>query len=258
MVTEPRRSESYVESLARGLSVLEAFSQLGDSATLTEVAQLVGLPKATCRRLLLTLTELGYLTSSDGTFKLTARVLDLGYAYLSRLPFGDRATPLLNRLTEQLHQSCSIAVLEGTDVVYVARVAVQRLLSVQVHVGTRLPAYASALGRVLLANLPERQREATLQQIEVEQLTEFTVPSRDALRANFDLIRKQGFAIVSQEIELGLSSVAVPLRNPRTGEVVAALNCSGAVDLDASKFLQGEALPKLQAAAAEFEQLLSS
>jgi len=256
MATEPRRSESYVESLARGLTVLEAFSRLGESATLTEVAQLVGLPKATCRRLLLTLTELGYLTSSGNEFRMTARVLDLGYAYLSRLPFGDRATPLLNRLTEQLHQSCSIAVLEGTDVVYVARVAVQRLLSVQVHVGTRLPAYASALGRVLLAYLPDAEREATLQQIEVEPLTEFTVKNRDELRVNLETIRAQGYAIVSQEIELGLSSVAVPLRNPRTGKVVAALNCSGAVDLDVSKFLQSKALPRLQAAAAEFESLL--
>lgn len=245
-----------MESLARGLTVLEAFSQLGQAATLTEVAQLVRLPKATCRRLLLTLTELGYLSNTGSEFKLTARVLDLGYAYLSRLPFGDRATPLLNRLTEQLHQSCSIAVLEGTDVVYVARVAVQRLLSVQVHVGTRLPAFASALGRVLLAYLPEVEREQTLDTITISPLTPFTVKNRAELRSNLDEIQTQGYAIVSQEIELGLSSVAVPLRNPRTGRVVAALNCSGAVDLDASKFLEGQALPKLREAAAEFEGLL--
>jgi len=256
MTTSPRRSETYVESLARGLSVLESFSQLGDTASLTEVAQLVGLPKATCRRLLLTLTELGYLTNIGNEFMLTAHVLDLGYAYLSRLPFGDRATPLLNRLAEQLHQSCSIAVLEGNDVVYVARVAVKRLISVQVHVGTRLPAYASALGRVLLANLPEAEQETVLKNITMKPLTPHTVKNQLELRESLDKIHSQGYALVSQEIELGLSSVAVPLRNPRTGKVVAALNCSGGADLEASGFLQQKALPLLLAAAAEFESLL--
>jgi IclR family pca regulon transcriptional regulator len=256
MTTTPRRSEQYVESLARGLSVLESFSRLGDSATLTEVAQLVGLPKATCRRLLLTLTELGYLSNAGNEFMLTAHVLDLGYAYLSRLPFGDRATPFLNRLTAQLGQSCSIAVLEGTDVVYVARVAVQRLISVQVHVGTRLPAYASALGRVLLANLPEAEQETVLKQITVKPLTSHTVKNQVELRESLDNILSQGYAIVSQEIEMGLSSVAVPLRNPRTGLVVAALNCSGGANLEASGFLFSQALPLLKAAAAEFESLL--
>lgn len=251
-----RRSEVFIESLARGLTVLEAFSELGETATLTEISKLVGLPKATCRRILLTLSELGYLSLHDNEFQLTARVLDLGYAYLSRLPFGDRATPLLNRLVEQLHQSCSIAVLEAPDVVYVARAAVQRLLSVQVHVGTRLPAFASSLGRVLLAHLADDELERYLAGLRIEQFTEHTVRDVDALRTNLAAIKRDGYAIVSQEIEVGLSSVAVPLRNPRTGRVVAALNCSGSLELETSGFLRNHALPALKAAASEFETLL--
>jgi IclR family pca regulon transcriptional regulator len=249
-------SSEFVQSLERGLSVIQAFSSERPSMTLSEVARATGLTRATARRLLFTLCSLGYATSDGKRFSLTAKVLDIGYAYLSSLDLTSVAQPEMELLVERTHESCSAAVLDGTEIVYVVRVPTKRIMTISLGLGTRLPAYAASMGRVLLANLPPEQLDAHLAQIDLEPLTERTVTNEAVLRAELDQVRRQGWALVDQELEEGIRSIAAPLRDGN-GRVVAALNVSshaGRVDLAT---LRGEFLPTLLATAARISERLA-
>jgi len=211
----------FVESLARGLTVLTAFGEGRAELTLTEVAQATGLARATARRALITYEHLGLIaTSGDRRFALTPRVLSLGFPPLSRTTLPDLALPHLTALASRIHESASLAILVGDEIQYTARVATSRVMSVNIAVGTRFPAYATALGRVLLADRPPAERPHLG---ELRALTPRTLTDPVALEAALETVRSQGYALVDEELEAGLRSIAVPVRD-RTGRVVAALN----------------------------------
>src|ERR1700742_1827731 len=173
----------FVQSLGRGRAVIRAFDAEHRELRLTEVAERTGLTRAAARRFLLTLVELGYVHQDDGRFSLRPRVLDLGYSYLSGLSFGEIAQPHMERLVHEVNESSSISVLDDLEVVYVVRVPTRRIMSITLSVGTRLPAYATSMGRVLLANLPDDELEERLSRIEIRPLTARTVKGKDELRA---------------------------------------------------------------------------
>lgn len=216
--------QDFVQSLERGLAVIRAFDAEHRELRLTEVAARTGLPRAAARRFLLTLVELGYVRSEEGRFSLRPRVLDLGYAYLSGLSFAEIAQPHMELLVRALEESSSIAVLDDTEIVYVVRVPTRRIMTITIAVGTRLPAYATSMGRVLLAQLPPAQLQARLARSEPRRLTPHTLTGERALREEIERVAERGYAIVDQELEEGLRSAAVPVRD--AGGEVAALNVS--------------------------------
>jgi IclR family pca regulon transcriptional regulator len=215
-------SGHFVQSLSRGLAVIRALDS-PEPMTLSDVARASELSRATSRRLVLTLERLGYVQQSGGRFALTPRVLELGFAYLSALGLPDVAQPHLERLVERVRESSSISVLDGESVVYVARVPTRRIMNVVISVGTRLPAYATSMGRVLLAGLEARERGELLDQLELVPLAHETITTRAQLEAELERVRQQGYAIVDQELESGLRSVAAPIRDRRR-RVIAAVN----------------------------------
>lgn len=242
----------FVQSLERGLGVIRALSLPGPGRTLSDVARDTGLTRASARRFLLTLEELGYVRSHDRQFVLTPRVLELGYAFLSSFTLPQIAQPHLRELVGQVHESSSVSVLDEADVVYVAREPTQRIMTVAISVGTRFPAYATSMGRVLLAALSDDALDNFLATVELKPLTAATVTERERLRKKIGQVRKQGWALVDQELEDGLRSVAVPIRN-LVGEVVAAMNLSTHASRRAADEIREELLPPLREAAARVE-----
>lgn len=215
----------YLQSLARGLAVLAALGEDPRGMTLSAVAQATGLARATARRSLLTLRSLGYVDAHEGLFTPLPRVLDLGYAPLAGLSLGEIAAPHLTELVHRVHDSASVAVLDGDDIRYVGRVAASRTMRVSVTVGTRLPAHATSLGRVLLAALPAAERARWLARAGLEPLTGLTLTDPDRLAAVLDRVAEDGYALVDQELEEGVRSIAVPVRG-HEGSVVAAADVS--------------------------------
>lgn len=218
-------SDGFVQSLARGLSVIQAFDADSPQMTLSDVARRTGLTRATARRFLLTLVDLGYMRTDGRHFSLTPQVLRLGHAYLSSMGLPQVAQPHLEALSARLGESASVAVLDGVDVMYVARVATRRIMTVGISVGTRFPAYATSMGRVLLAHLPAEELDAYFAAADVRPLTERTVSTEEGLRAELERVREQGYSLVDQELEPGLRSIAAPLQDA-SGAVVAAVNVS--------------------------------
>ncbi|GAB3384957.1 IclR family transcriptional regulator C-terminal domain-containing protein [Amycolatopsis echigonensis] len=214
-----------MQSLERGLAVIKAFSAEAPHPTLSDVARATGLTRAAARRFLLTLVDLGYVRTDGKYFSLTARVLELGYAYLSSLSLAEIAQPHLERLSAEVHESSSVSVLEITDIVYVARVAVSRIMTVSINVGTRFPAHATSMGHVLLADMNQTELNAYFIVANLNRLTSHTLTERAALEAELAKVREQGWAMVDQELEEGLRSVAAPIRN-KAGRAVAAVNIS--------------------------------
>lgn len=255
--TEP---EEFVRALARGLAVIEAFDHAHPAQTLSEVAKRAGVSRATARRLLLTLIALGYAAQTGRQFTLRPKVLNLGLAYLASFSLASLAHPFLEDLAGRIHESCSIAVLDGTDIVYVARVSGKRIMSIDISIGTRLPAVVTSLGRVLLADLPAADLEAFLTKAESCSASSGLVGSqprldRGGLRAAIHQCRQAGWALVDQELEQGLRSVAAPIRG-RDGSVVAAINVgtnAAAVPLER---LMSEIIPALLATAAQLSQAM--
>ncbi|MEV6419588.1 IclR family transcriptional regulator C-terminal domain-containing protein [Streptomyces sp. NPDC051662] len=240
-----------VRSLARGLAVLTALGGSPDGLTLTAVAQATGLPRATARRSLMTLEHLGY--AADGRlFRPTPRVLDLGYAALSQRTLSQIAEPHLATLVGQVHESASMSVLANTDIRYIARVPTVRIMSVNITVGTRFPAYAASMGRVLLAGLPSEERAALLRRTKPVALTNRTVTSHRQLLEILSIVEHQGHAFVEDELEEGLRSIAVPVRD-LTGQVVAAVNVSSHTSPEPSAQALARLLPPLRATAAAIE-----
>ncbi|MEU8504810.1 IclR family transcriptional regulator C-terminal domain-containing protein [Streptomyces brevispora] len=242
----------FIESLARGLTVLAAFGEGREALTLTDVARATGLARATARRALITLEHLGYVAAHDRAHRLTPRVLALGYPPLSRATLPQIAQPHLAALTHEVQDSASLAVLVGDDVQYTARVATRRIMNVNITVGTRFPAHATSMGRVLLAALPSAEREARLARSEPRALTPFTVTRPGPLGKVLDRVRDDGYALVDEELEVGLRSVSVPLRD-RRGTVVAAVNVAMHSGSRSVRECVTDVLPRLRSAADRIE-----
>lgn len=244
----------FLQSLTRGLAVLTALGSAPGGLTLSGAAEATGLARATARRALLSLQQLGYAApAGEGRrFTLLPTVLELGYARLSRLSFAEIAQPHLARLVEQVHDSASVAVLADDDIMYVARVHTVRIMSVNITVGTRFPAYATSMGRVLLAGLPEREAAERLARASVRPLTRFTRVDAADLAEAVAQARRDGHALVDQELEEGLRSIAVPVHD-RTGRVVAAVNVSTHASRGTLDDVRRAVLPALTAAACAIE-----
>lgn len=256
--TTLRRSEEttlsrsdFVQSLERGLSVILAFDAEHRELRLSEVAAATGLTRAAARRFLLTLAKLGYVRLQDGRFSLRPRTLDLGFAYLSTLSVAEVARPHLESLVAELKESSSMSVLDDTDIVYVLRVPTRRIMTINLAVGTRLPAYATSMGRIMLAQLREDERERWLSRAQPERLTSHTIISIAGLRAEIEAAARQGFAIVDQELEEGLRSAAVPVREG-SGRI-AALNVSAHASRTDIDTLREQYVPRLLASAKAIE-----
>ncbi len=253
----PAQERGFVKSLERGLTVIKSLSGPGPGRTVAELARETGLTRASARRFLLTLERLGYVRSDDRRFALTPRALELGYAYLSSLSLPEIAQPHLRALVDRVHESSSVSVLDGADVVYVAREATQRIMTVAIAVGTRFPAYATSMGRVLLSGLADRELDDFLARVELKPLTPATVTEPRKLRAEINRVRRQGWALVDQELECGLRAVAVPIRN-QSGAVVAALNLSTHASRRSAEAIREDLLPPLREAAETIERDLAA
>ncbi len=254
---DPKPSDSYVQSFARGLEVIRSFSATTPQQTLSEVAAQTGLTRAGARRILLTLQTLGYVETDGKLFRLSPRILDLGFAYLSSLPIWNLAEPVMEDLVEEVRESSSAAVLDGLDIVYVLRVPTHKIMRTSLGVGSRLPACWTSMGRVLLAGLPDADLEARLQAHWMERFTEHTTTDRSALLDRIREAREQGWCLVNQELEEGLISVAAPLTN-RTGQTVAALNISGQANRTSALVMQETLLPALLRAAKTISRRMGS
>lgn len=241
------RRPEFVQSLERGLALIKAFSREAPSLTLSEAAKRTGLSRAAARRFLITLEDLGYVSSDGHRFSLRPSVLDLGYAYLSSLNLWDIAHPYMEALVDQVHESCSASVLDGTEIVYVARVPTKRIMTIALAVGSRLPAYATSMGRVLLAELSPAALDEFFEAATLTRHTERTIANPDRLRQVLAEVRGQGWALVDQELEEGLRSIAVPVRGAN-GAAIAAMNVSTHVARVGLKRLKEEFLPLLRRA----------
>lgn len=247
-------SADYVQSLERGLAVIRAFGSQSPAMTLSEVSTLTGLSRAVVRRLLLTLAHLGYVRQDGRRFALTPRVLELGYGFLGSQAYPEIARPAMEALSRRVNESCSLGVLDGEDVVYMQRVSVRKVMTVTLGIGARLPAFCTSMGRVLLAGLDDPTLAAWLATLELRKVSEHTCTDAHKLRRLIRRARSDGHAYVEQELERGLCSIAVPLRNP-AGTVVAALNVGMPYRDEARARALGEVLPALHDTALEIERL---
>jgi IclR family pca regulon transcriptional regulator len=250
-------SSDFVQSLARGLAVIRAFDGTRPELGLSEVSRATGLTRATARRLLLTLVRLGYVRQDGNRFSLRPRILELGYSYLSALSLPELAQPHMEALVAEVNESSSIAVLDDTDIVYVVRVPTSRIMSITIAVGTRLPAYATSMGRVLLAALDREALDDRLMRVEIRSLTPTTVPDEGGLRAELERVRERGWAAVDQELEQGVRSAAVPIRDA-SGTVTAAMNVSVHASRMTMQELRKQVLPELLRTAQAIEAELGA
>ncbi|ANM14060.1 MULTISPECIES: IclR family transcriptional regulator [unclassified Rhizobium] len=249
------RETDFVSGFARGLKVIEAFGETRQRLSIAEASKLTELDRATVRRSLLTLAELGYADYDGKFFSLTPKILRLGHAYLSATPLPALLQPHLDHLSEQAGQSASASVLDGTEIVYIARAAQRRVMSINLTPGSRLPAYCASMGRVLLAALPESEARAILARSELKQNTPSTKTDPDELIAEFRRVRAEGHAIIDQELEIGLCSIAVPIENDR-GETVAAINIGAPAALVPAAEMKARYLPLLKETQATLRPLL--
>ncbi|MFJ7849980.1 IclR family transcriptional regulator C-terminal domain-containing protein [Peribacillus sp. NPDC097206] len=255
--SENIKSGDYIQSLERGLLVIQAFSQETPTLTISEAAKITGLSRPTVRRILLTLVHLGFAESINGSFSLTARTLTLGYAYISSKNIWNMAYPIMREFVAQIGESSSISVLDGTEIIYVARVPTKRIMSINLDVGSRLPAYATSMGHVLLANLQKDELEKRLDQITLQSFTEKTIADKQQLLSTLDQVREMGWGGVDQQFEEGLRSIAVPIKNSE-GQVIAAINCSAHAGRISEEVLQEEFLPLLLDTAAKISRAIAT
>jgi len=251
---------NFMTSLARGLAVIRAFSTHSQRQSIPQLSRRTGLPRATVRRCVYTLAKLGYVVERDRHYALGPRILALGHAYLSSTPLAVTAQPVLDRLSLAVGETASVAIIEEPDreIVYLARsTAARRIMSVHLSPGSRLPAYCTSLGRVLLASLPPAELRTYLSRLKPVAFTERTVTSREKLHHVVESVRKAGYCIVDQELELGLRSIAVPVQDA-AGRVVAAMNVGVQAARHSVREMQGRILPALRAAAAELGSQLRS
>jgi IclR family transcriptional regulator, pca regulon regulatory protein len=248
--------KEYMATLAKGLAVLGLFGRQRPSMTLSEAALAANVSRATARRILRTLADLGYVEQRGRQFSLSPNILQLGFAYLATQSWIERAVPLMKELSERLGESCSAAILQGTEIVYVARVPTRRIMSVAVSVGSRLPAFHSSMGRVQLGFLDPSELWRRLKSVRIAPMTPSTITDLQAL---FDRIRddhEQGFSIVDEELERGLRSIAVPVVD-RQNQVVAGLNLSTHSTRTTRNEMRDKFLPELRAVAAQISPFVA-
>ncbi len=250
---------NFMTSLARGLSVLEAFAQEMPQMTISQLSNKTGLSRAAVRRCLYTLSKLGYAGAEDGQrYSLRPKMLTLSHTYTVSNTLASAAQPILQKLSEEHHESFSVATLDGDEIVYIARAQggpTQRLMSVDLHVGSRLPAYCTSMGRVLIASQPPDVVDKYLARVQIKQLTPKTVNSVDKLKLLLRNVRRNGYAMCDQEFEMGLRSIAVPVYAP-SGKVIATINLSGNAQRMPMLDMQTQFLPPLRTAANELSVFL--
>ncbi|MBX4171394.1 transcriptional regulator, IclR family [Rhodococcus pyridinivorans] len=221
----PSNDRDFIQSIERGFAVLHAFDDKDPNPSLAELAAKTDLSRPAVRRILLTLQKLGYVTSHGTRWSLTPRVLSIGRHYTESHTLVDSALPKLVEIAEHANESASLGVLDGTEVVYAARVPVRRIMSINVSVGTRIPAYATSMGRALLAWSPREIVDRVLEETEFVRFTSATIDNPDDLRAELAHVRNRGYAITSAELEEGLITIAAPVFDP-SGYAVGVLACS--------------------------------
>ncbi len=247
------RETDFVQSLQRGLAVIRAFDAENPALTLSEVARATGLARAAARRFLLTLVELGYMRVEDRRFALTPRVLELGHAYLSSLTLPDIALPYMRDFVAEIRESSSLCVLDEDQIVYVARVPAKRIMSVSISVGTRFPAFATSMGRVLLAGQTDEWLARYLGSADLTPMTSRTVETPEQLLAEIERVRRQGWSMVDQELEEGLRSLAAPIHDS-DGRVAAAMNVSVHASRWSLEKVREQLLPRLLETAAAIDR----
>jgi IclR family transcriptional regulator, pca regulon regulatory protein len=249
------RDGDIIQGLIRGLSVIECFDEDHARMSITDVAERTGLERATARRCLLTLAHLGYATYDGKFFQLTPRVLNLGHSYLATTPLPRLIQPFLDELSHATNESTSAAVLEGTDILYVARASTRRVMSINLAPGARLPAYCTSMGRTLLAALPSEEARAILERSDLVAYTPNTKADMAGITIELGVVAAQGFAVIDQELELGLCSIAVPLFNAH-GRIVAAINIGAQTARAPTSRMIAHFLPLMRKVQAEVRPLL--
>jgi IclR family pca regulon transcriptional regulator len=246
---------NFMSSLARGLIVIRAFNDERRKLTIGEISTKTGVPRSAVRRCLYTLGQLGYVVADGAAFELRPKLLALGHAYLSSTPLAVSAQAFLDRVSVEVHESCSLAILDGDEIVYLARSAASRIMSVSLNVGSRLPAYCTSMGRAILAFLPEDELDAYLKRVELEGKTEKTITTVPRLKQALSAVKHSGYAIVDQELEIGLRSIAVPVRDS-FGNVTAAINVSAQAGRMTLRMMESVYLPPLLAASQDLASVL--
>jgi IclR family pca regulon transcriptional regulator len=247
---------NFMTSLARGLMVIEAFTSQMPQMTISQVSLRTGLSRAAVRRCLYTLSKLGFVGCDDGQrFTLRARILSLSHAFTRSSTLAHAAQPLLDRLSHKLNESCSVATFDGEEIVYIARATVARIMAVDLTVGSRLPAYCTSIGRVMLAHLPQHEIDEYLARVKIHRFTARTINSVEKLRVVLKNVERCGYALVDQELEIGLRSLAVPVRAP-SGKVIAAMNVGAQAQRMPIPDLQTRYLQHLNEASHELTMML--
>jgi len=242
-----RNDREFVQGLQRGFAVIKAFGPDARRLTITQVSEKTDLTRAVARRYLLTLEALGCVAQMGSTFALTPKVLDLGFTYLSTIDVANFAEPFMERVVETLHESCSLTVLDGDEIVYVARVPAKRIMSFNLVVGSRLPAHATSMGKVLLASLPPAALDAYFRTARLQRLTRRTICTETGLRQALEEVRGRGWAMADQESEDGVRTVAMPVFD-HSLDVTAAMNVAGHAARVSTSALQRQFLPVLREA----------
>lgn len=252
---ESAHDPNIMTSLVRGLAVIQAFSRENGALTISEISQRTGIPRAAVRRCLYTLRTLGFADTDGRAYVLLPRILSLGYAYLSSVPLAQAALPLLRRISDSLHESSSIAILDGDDIVYIARAQVSRIMTIDLRVGSRLPAAFTSMGRVLMAWRPE-ELEARLARISFKRYTANTIRDTASLRREILAVREVGYCLLDQELELGLRSIAVPIL-ASSGRAVASLNVGAHASRISREDMVKKILPTLLEVASELSLIVT-
>jgi IclR family pca regulon transcriptional regulator len=249
---------NFMMTLARGLAVIRAFTQQRRRPTIAQLSMKTGIPRAAVRRCLYTLSQLGYVASDDGrSFALRPRILALGHAYLTSSPLAASAQPILDQVSDIVHESCSMAILEGDEILYIARSRTStRIMSIDLGVGSRLPAFCTSMGRVLLSGLAAKDLAAYFARVRLAPYTNRTVTAPEKVKLLIDAARTAEFAIVDQELEIGLRSIGVPVKDAH-GRIAAAINISVQASRMSSGDMEASLRPPLVAAAHELGLLLA-
>jgi IclR family pca regulon transcriptional regulator len=252
---QPAARSSYVRSLARGLSVLGSFTPDSPVQTVSQVAAMTRIDRAGVRRMLRTLEALGYVHREGPKFHLAPRVLDLAYMYLSTTPLCNIAEPVLEKLVSVVHESCSVSVLDGSETVFVVRVPVHKIMSINLAIGSRLPAYCTSAGRILLGDLSKERLDRALKASGITKHTRYTVTSIPELKRIVRRDRARGWSLLNQELEEGVCALSVPIVD-RTGRIIAAINVAGSFSRATPRKMISTVLPRLKHAAQEINSLL--
>ncbi len=245
----------FVNALARGLSVITCFGQNSERLTLSNIAEKTGLSRGTARRFLLTLESLGYLRSDGSFYRLAPKTLSLGYAYLSSLPLWKAAQPIMQDVVDELDESCSLGVIDGQDVVYIARIPPKHLSYLPVNLGTRMPAHINAMGQVLLSGLSPKELDDYFRKTKFEKLTKYTLSNEKDIRAALVRVKEDRYALSDRQLHAGIRSIAVPIRT-KAGRIDAALNASAEEGRASKRDLLQRFLPVLRRAAEQLSHRL--